>query len=87
MLCLQDQGHSYVVVSDKDDEGSDFDKELEDAHILISTPWVAITCVCLPGRAGCGLTSAPLQVSPSISDQVGSWPWSIRGLVLSRSRA
>lgn len=36
---LEDQGHTLVTTSDKDGEGSTFDKELEDAEIIITTPF------------------------------------------------
>ena len=36
---LEGQGHTYVVVSDKDGEDSEFDKELKDADVVISTPF------------------------------------------------
>lgn len=37
---LEDQGHTLVTTSDKDTEDSVFDKELEDAEIIITTPYV-----------------------------------------------
>ncbi|KAI1255966.1 hypothetical protein MGN70_002125 [Eutypa lata] len=36
---LEDQGHTLVTTSDKDTEDSVFDKELEDAEIIITTPF------------------------------------------------
>ena len=36
---LEGQGHTYVVVSDKDGQKSQFDKELQDADVVISTPF------------------------------------------------
>jgi len=36
---LEDAGHEYVVTSDKDGEGSTFDRELVDADIVISQPF------------------------------------------------
>nr|6T92_AAA Chain AAA, Formate dehydrogenase [Thermochaetoides thermophila DSM 1495]6T92_BBB Chain BBB, Formate dehydrogenase [Thermochaetoides thermophila DSM 1495]6T92_CCC Chain CCC, Formate dehydrogenase [Thermochaetoides thermophila DSM 1495]6T92_DDD Chain DDD, Formate dehydrogenase [Thermochaetoides thermophila DSM 1495]6T94_AAA Chain AAA, Formate dehydrogenase [Thermochaetoides thermophila]6T94_BBB Chain BBB, Formate dehydrogenase [Thermochaetoides thermophila]6T94_CCC Chain CCC, Formate dehydro len=36
---LEDQGHTLVTTSDKDREGSTFDRELEDAEIIITTPF------------------------------------------------
>ncbi|KAM0196939.1 hypothetical protein ACHAPA_006145 [Fusarium lateritium] len=36
---LEDQGHTLVTTSDKDREGSKFDEELEDAEIIITTPF------------------------------------------------
>ena len=38
---LEDQGHTLVTTSDKEGEGSTFDKELVDAEIIITTPYVA----------------------------------------------
>jgi hypothetical protein len=37
---LEDQGHTLVTTSDKDGENSKFDQELEDAEIIITTPYV-----------------------------------------------
>ncbi|KAK7731721.1 formate dehydrogenase (NAD+) [Cytospora paraplurivora] len=36
---LEDQGHTLVTTHDKDGENSTFDKELEDAEIIITTPF------------------------------------------------
>src|SRR6185437_1151132 len=36
---LEDAGHEFVVTSDKDGAGSVFDRELEDAEIVISQPF------------------------------------------------
>ncbi|KAK7750253.1 formate dehydrogenase (NAD+) [Diatrype stigma] len=36
---LEDQGHTLVTTSDKEGEGSKFDKELVDAEIIITTPF------------------------------------------------
>src|SRR5271167_5091068 len=36
---LESQGHTLVVTSDKDGEGSVFDRELVDAEIVISQPF------------------------------------------------
>jgi len=36
---LEDQGHTLVTTSDKEGEGSTFDKELVDAEIIITTPF------------------------------------------------
>ncbi|KAI9746384.1 MAG: formate dehydrogenase (NAD+) [Claussenomyces sp. TS43310] len=36
---LEDQGHTLVTTSDKDRKGSKFDQELEDAEIIITTPF------------------------------------------------
>jgi formate dehydrogenase len=36
---LENQGHTLVVTSDKDREGSEFDRELVDADIVISQPF------------------------------------------------
>ena len=33
------QGHEYIVTDDKEGENSELDKHLEDANILISTPF------------------------------------------------
>jgi formate dehydrogenase len=35
---LEDQGHTLVTTSDKEGEGSTFDKELVDAEVIITTP-------------------------------------------------
>jgi len=37
---LEDQGHTLVTTSDKEGEDSTFDKELVDAEIIITTPYV-----------------------------------------------
>lgn len=37
---LEDQGHTLVTTSDKEGEDSKFEKELEDAEIIITTPYV-----------------------------------------------
>ncbi|KAI0194622.1 putative formate dehydrogenase [Astrocystis sublimbata] len=36
---LEDQGHTLMTTSDKEGEGSTFDKELVDAEIIITTPF------------------------------------------------
>lgn len=36
---VRHQGHEYVVTDDKEGENSELDKHLEDANILISTPF------------------------------------------------
>ncbi|MCJ1462532.1 formate dehydrogenase (NAD+) [Pseudocyphellaria aurata] len=36
---LEDQGHTLVTTSDKDRPGSKFDQELEDAEVIITTPF------------------------------------------------
>jgi formate dehydrogenase len=36
---LEDQGHELVTTSDKDREGSDLDKRIVDAEIVITTPY------------------------------------------------
>lgn len=36
---LEDRGHTYVVVNDKDGDGCDLEKELVDADIVISQPF------------------------------------------------
>lgn len=35
---LEDQGHTLVTTSDKEGEGSEFDKHLVDAEVIITTP-------------------------------------------------
>ena len=35
---LEDAGHTLVTTSDKEGEGSTFDKELVDAEVIITTP-------------------------------------------------
>ena len=37
---LEDQGHTLITTSDKDGDGSTFDKELVDSEIIITTPYV-----------------------------------------------
>jgi hypothetical protein len=37
---LEDQGHTLVTTADKDGEESTFDKELVDAEVIITTPYV-----------------------------------------------
>jgi formate dehydrogenase len=37
---LEDQGHTLVTTSDKEGPNSKFDKELEDAEVIITTPYV-----------------------------------------------
>lgn len=37
---LEDQGHQLVTTSDKDGANSTFDRELVDAEIIITTPYV-----------------------------------------------
>jgi formate dehydrogenase len=36
---LEEQGHQLVVTADKDGEGCEFEKHLEDAHYIISQPF------------------------------------------------
>ena len=36
---LNDQGHDYIVTADKEGPNSDFQKHLEDAEVLITTPF------------------------------------------------
>ena len=36
---VEDAGHTLVVTSDKDGEGSEFDRELADANVVISQPF------------------------------------------------
>jgi len=52
---LESNGHTYVVTSDKDDEGCTLDKELVDADIVISQPF-------FPAY----ITAARLQKSPNL---------------------
>lgn len=35
---LEDQGHELITTSDKEGEGSEFDKHLVDAEVIITTP-------------------------------------------------
>lgn len=35
---LEDQGHTLVTTSDKEGENSQFDRELVDAEVIITTP-------------------------------------------------
>ena len=37
---IEEQGHELVTTSDKDGEGSEFDKHLVDAEVIITTPYV-----------------------------------------------
>lgn len=37
---IEDQGHTLVTTSDKEGEGSEFDKHLVDAEVIITTPYV-----------------------------------------------
>ena len=37
---LEEQGHTLVTTSDKEGENSTFDKELVDAEVIITTPYV-----------------------------------------------
>lgn len=37
---LEDQGHELITTSDKEGEGSEFDKHLVDAEVIITTPYV-----------------------------------------------
>ena len=39
---LENQGHTLVTTSDKEGENSTFDKELVDAEVIITTPWVLL---------------------------------------------
>lgn len=38
---IEEQGHTLVTTSDKDGENSTFDKELVDAEVIITTPFVS----------------------------------------------
>lgn len=40
---LEDQGHTLVTTSDKEGENSTFDRELVDAEIIITTPYVSLS--------------------------------------------
>ena len=40
---LEDQGHTLVTTSDKEGEGSKFDRELVDAEIIITTPYASLS--------------------------------------------
>lgn len=40
---IEEQGHTLVTTSDKDSENSKFDKELVDAEVIITTPYVFST--------------------------------------------
>jgi formate dehydrogenase len=35
---IEEQGHTLVTTSDKEGDGSKFDKELVDAEVIITTP-------------------------------------------------
>jgi hypothetical protein len=37
---IEEQGHELVTTSDKEGEGSEFDKHLVDAEVIITTPYV-----------------------------------------------
>jgi formate dehydrogenase len=37
---IEDQGHTLVTTSDKEGKGSEFDKHLVDAEVIITTPYV-----------------------------------------------
>jgi formate dehydrogenase len=37
---IEDQGHELITTSDKEGEGSEFDKHLVDAEVIITTPYV-----------------------------------------------
>ena len=38
---LEEQGHTLVTTSDKEGEDSAFERELVDAEVIITTPYVA----------------------------------------------
>jgi hypothetical protein len=40
---IEEQGHELVTTSDKEGEGSEFDKHLVDAEVIITTPYVGAT--------------------------------------------
>lgn len=43
---IEEQGHELVTTSDKEGEGSAFDKHLVDAEVIITTPYVGATPQC-----------------------------------------
>ena len=48
---LEDRGHTLVVTADKDGEGSELEKELVDAHYVISQVWARLAfCTATPPR-------------------------------------
>ena len=80
---LESQGHTLVTTSDKEGENSTFDKELVDAEVIITTPYV---CNChlripdLQGKKGANnqnrmrvwLTSFSMQLPSRILDRRAS---------------
>lgn len=61
---LEDQGHTLVTTSDKEGENSTFDKELVDAEIIITTPYVSfLFCFCCRfTQSAVALTLEPVWV-------------------------
>lgn len=47
---LEEQGHTLVTTSDKEGEGSTFDKELIDAEVIITTPFVSRVLIPIESR-------------------------------------
>lgn len=47
---LEEQGHTLVTTSDKEGEGSDFDKHLVDAEVIITTPYTFPSSICTIGQ-------------------------------------
>ena len=39
---IEEQGHELVTTSDKEGEGSRFEKELVDAEVIVTTPYVLL---------------------------------------------
>jgi hypothetical protein len=48
---IEDQGHTLVTTSDKEGEGSEFDKHLVDAEVIITTPYVCRSYPAIAARA------------------------------------
>jgi formate dehydrogenase len=46
---LESQGHTLVTTSDKEGENSTFDRELVDAEIIITTPYVCSSIMAVKG--------------------------------------
>jgi formate dehydrogenase len=65
---LEAAGHTFVVTSDKDGDGSVFERELVDADIVISQPfWPAYLTSERIAKAKAGITVAEVTYSNSIS--------------------
>jgi formate dehydrogenase len=43
---IEEQGHELVTTSDKEGDGSEFDKHIVDAEVIITTPYVRATPQC-----------------------------------------